>query len=496
MPGNTSAAGERTEASQGRFETGHDSAFNQPPFKIPKEDERSAYVRNIPIFQESPATTSNSYNPRQSTRMDVDPSGNDENLIHQTRSAIPRPVPPPHMKSTSSNASSQQGPSYQKSSSPPATHPKPKNPVRLQPSDGGSDSGIDRAASNSPNENSDGMTRGPFGSEGTTRGPFGSDGTTRGPFGSDGMTGGPFGSSLPRFGFNDRQQRAGSVGRGGLWGDRFDSKLEKERKIPVKVENIPPTPPAKTEAIPMGYTKERDPNVAIPLGFERSSSAPGEKPSMASDIDRQSDLPKPPKPSSGSSTTDGPSPPDTATTHRVPIVVKSSELPRSASAPPKPSQASPPPPPPSVKVKTPLERIEEIMAEVRELEVRINKFSGARTEYEFKLVDELLTHAVIKLDGVATDGVEEVRTARKVAVKRVHELSALLESKAVTTTDGPKGSSQGPTVAGKGSSPGPTVGGKGSSPGPTVAGGATTRIVIPMGPDAKDGGTGGEKKQH
>jgi BAG domain len=245
------------------------------------------------------------------------------------------------------------------------------------------------------------------------------------------------------------------VGRGGLW--------EKEKQIPVKIERDSVKPVVQKEAIPMGYTAQRDPKEPIPMGFERPSSAPAENQSSSPSIDRKLDPPKVPRPPTSSTGLGGPAK-DSAGVHRVPIVVKNSDLPRSASAPPKPTEKSASPP--ILKPKTPLERIEEISSGVRDLESRINAFEGSRVDHEWRLLDELLTQAVLKLDTVPTDGVDEIRNARKVAVKYVHDLANFLEQKA--KADRPK--SKSPTAAGKSSSPG-----------------ATTRIVIPMHPNARMG---------
>ncbi|GAV02924.1 hypothetical protein RvY_13426 [Ramazzottius varieornatus] len=352
-----------------------EDAFHERRFKIPKEDERSSYVRNIPInIQQSP-TSEKPASPIPDY---------DENLMRQSKGAIPRSVPPP----SGSNFRPSSQPDFARPHSPqpaapPPVPPKPRPSSRVIPSNS-SDSGIDANTTSS---------------------------------GSPTETSSTFSSTLPRnFHSFNRDLRGGSVGR------EFPSR-SKDIPIPIKVEHqksnnsqpqTQPKPQAaqkSTEPIPMGYIPKRDPSEPIPMGFTRPASAPtGPEPTKQS------------SPGKGASSADG-----EGKQHRVPIVVKGEpDAPRSASAPVPRSEATSAPPP---KPRTPLEKIEEINEHVKELEKRINDFQGSKGDYEYKLLDELLTQAILKLDLIPTDGVEEVRNARKRSVKRVHELVSLLETK-------------------------------------------------------------------
>ena len=64
------------------------------------------------------------------------------------------------------------------------------------------------------------------------------------------------------------------------------------------------------------------------------------------------------------------------------------------------------------------------------MENRVRSFHGFKTEREYRLLDELLTQAILKLDKIETNGVEEIREARKNAVKQINDLVRLLEFRA------------------------------------------------------------------
>ncbi|XP_055339812.1 uncharacterized protein LOC129589232 isoform X2 [Paramacrobiotus metropolitanus] len=374
------------------FDRERESAFHPRAFKIPKEDERSSYVRNIPIFSEDDAS----------------------NLMRQTTSSVPKPVPPQQPQQ-------QQAPSAQPSNEHPAgsrfnsfpglssSFPN-KQPARNFPSNA-SDSGIDRAASNSPSDISDSASS----------------------------------ASFPqRFPRQSRDTHSPPTFR--------QPKPTVDIEPPMRAEKVQTqdsAPPGRKdgEPIPMGFLpKQRNPSEAIPMGYDRPSSAPMDPPQKPDKV----------------------KPEPNAKVHRVPIVVKPLETPRSASAPPKPTETTPPPPP----VKNPLDRIQEIISEVQKLEARVNQFTGTRDDHEYRLLDELLTQAVLKLDVVTTEGLDEVRNARKKAVKRVHDAIHLLETKTPAHKSTEKKDKKDSSPAAKGVSPVP----EGGNTGPH-------RIVIAMNPE-------------
>ena len=82
-----------------------------------------------------------------------------------------------------------------------------------------------------------------------------------------------------------------------------------------------------------------------------------------------------------------------------------------------------------------MEKIERITQSVEEeLDALVNAFRGCQTDRVYQHLDKSLTQAIFKLDKIEHGGVEEVRQARKSAVKYVHDLLSLLESNANTVS--------------------------------------------------------------
>ncbi|XP_001626567.3 calcium-binding protein P isoform X2 [Nematostella vectensis] len=73
--------------------------------------------------------------------------------------------------------------------------------------------------------------------------------------------------------------------------------------------------------------------------------------------------------------------------------------------------------------------IDYVLCQAEEMEPRIMNFSGRRGDREYLHLDEKLTRCILELDKVQTEGMEDVRNARKSAVQRIQSLINLLESK-------------------------------------------------------------------
>lgn len=58
---------------------------------------------------------------------------------------------------------------------------------------------------------------------------------------------------------------------------------------------------------------------------------------------------------------------------------------------------------------------------------------GSRQDKEYMYLDEMLTRELIKLDDIETEGRENVRQARKNAIKSIQDTISLLETKAPIT---------------------------------------------------------------
>lgn len=80
------------------------------------------------------------------------------------------------------------------------------------------------------------------------------------------------------------------------------------------------------------------------------------------------------------------------------------------------------------KVDT-LKLIEEILVDFKKLNGEIEKFDGTQKDKNYLFLDEMLTRCMIKLDNIDTEGKEELRKARKEAIREVEKCITLLESK-------------------------------------------------------------------
>lgn len=100
--------------------------------------------------------------------------------------------------------------------------------------------------------------------------------------------------------------------------------------------------------------------------------------------------------------------------------------PQPASQPtPQPHQQTPPP----AKLSG-LEKIQTIQKNVRELMDIIEKFSGKPKDREYLYLDEMLTRNLISLDQIEVEGKDNIRQARREAIKCIEKLCGILEAKA------------------------------------------------------------------
>lgn len=69
--------------------------------------------------------------------------------------------------------------------------------------------------------------------------------------------------------------------------------------------------------------------------------------------------------------------------------------------------------------------------EVDDLAGQVRRYTGgSRQDKEYMYLDEMLTRELIKLDDIETEGRENVRQARKNAIKSIQDTISLLETKA------------------------------------------------------------------
>lgn len=91
-------------------------------------------------------------------------------------------------------------------------------------------------------------------------------------------------------------------------------------------------------------------------------------------------------------------------------------------------QETPKPKPPVPK--DPLEKVAQVQKEVDDLAEQVRCYiGGTRQDKEYMYLDEMLTRELIKLDDIETEGRENVRQARKNAIKSIQDTISLLETK-------------------------------------------------------------------
>jgi len=75
-----------------------------------------------------------------------------------------------------------------------------------------------------------------------------------------------------------------------------------------------------------------------------------------------------------------------------------------------------------------------VQKEVDDLAEQVRRYvGGSRQDKEYMYLDEMLTRELIKLDDIETEGRENVRQARKNAIKTIQDTISLLETKAPIT---------------------------------------------------------------
>lgn len=90
--------------------------------------------------------------------------------------------------------------------------------------------------------------------------------------------------------------------------------------------------------------------------------------------------------------------------------------------------------PPAEEVKKtkadPLAQIAVVLSDSEQLRKEVDKFEGSSPQDKrYRYLDEMLTRLILKLDNVDTQGKEDIRQARKAAVKDIQDCINFLESK-------------------------------------------------------------------
>lgn len=77
-----------------------------------------------------------------------------------------------------------------------------------------------------------------------------------------------------------------------------------------------------------------------------------------------------------------------------------------------------------------ISKIQAIQTDVLELMGAVDRFSGRRGDKEYMFIDEMLTRNLLKLDTIDTNGRENIRLARKEAIRCIQASITVLEAKA------------------------------------------------------------------
>ncbi|KAH9496696.1 hypothetical protein Btru_009690 [Bulinus truncatus] len=89
--------------------------------------------------------------------------------------------------------------------------------------------------------------------------------------------------------------------------------------------------------------------------------------------------------------------------------------------------------PPKSPEERAFEIINGVMKEVKALEGEVNSFQGFKKDKQYRYIEEMLTRNLLKLDTVEAGDLENVRQARRQAVKYIEAAIDLLELKAVAS---------------------------------------------------------------
>lgn len=102
------------------------------------------------------------------------------------------------------------------------------------------------------------------------------------------------------------------------------------------------------------------------------------------------------------------------------------------------SEEQVPPPQPPKLANNPIDIIQSIQKDVSELMNQVEKFSGLHRDKQYLYLDEMLTRNLIKLDNIDTQGQENIRQARKEAIKCIEKCIAILDAKAAANSSSQK----------------------------------------------------------
>lgn len=87
------------------------------------------------------------------------------------------------------------------------------------------------------------------------------------------------------------------------------------------------------------------------------------------------------------------------------------------------------------KVLSPLETVEKIVEDAKDLGLQVNTFKGSKKDKTYKYLEEMLTRMLLKLDNIQAGSDDNIRQARKHAVNTITQTLDLLELKGMSGED-------------------------------------------------------------
>lgn len=84
---------------------------------------------------------------------------------------------------------------------------------------------------------------------------------------------------------------------------------------------------------------------------------------------------------------------------------------------------------------TPLDMVEKIVCEAKELGQKVNEFQGSKGSKPYRYLEEMLTRMLLKLDNIEAGSDDSIRQARKHAVNTITQTLDLLELKGMSSDD-------------------------------------------------------------
>jgi NTP pyrophosphatase (non-canonical NTP hydrolase) len=92
--------------------------------------------------------------------------------------------------------------------------------------------------------------------------------------------------------------------------------------------------------------------------------------------------------------------------------------------------------PATSKAPSPAEaKLRKIQSEVEELLQRVEKFQGSKKDKEYLYLDDLLTQKLCLLDGIDSEGRDDIRKLRKDSIKTINRCLSMLDRHATPQRD-------------------------------------------------------------